>query len=554
MTSKKLWFGVVGGLLFLNLLIGVYFAGLKNYLHVDEIFSYGHANSTQGAYLGKNIDSFAKPEALLERFNNKWLTAQEAHNYLTVQEGEQFRYGHIIENLKVVEHPPLYLMLLHTVCSFFPDVFSKWQGLGLNFVFWIFLLYACFKLGMLVLQDKNLSVAAVALFAFSEAGFSMLLFIRMYLLQVLFFVLLLYETLKLLQQNTANRKSLGLIFLYSLLGMLTHYNSVLFSFILAAVSCLILLRRHNWKLLWGYAGVMLFSFGAFLVLFPPAMDVMFHSMRGTQALDKANLGRRVMTEKWLLLDRGISAWNRRIAQIFFGNLWNLPQGGYLHYIIGYATVIGGVIYCRCRKFETVDILFVITVVLFTLLLWLMPEMDFFDARYYFPLLPLMAVLSIYALQRILECFSKKTSTYVTVCGVVSCLVALNSATVVAGFEHEGAYSFHYNEEEQKFVQAMQRGDVFLVSLDVFDLFWLVKDGKKMFMVKDLCSVEGVEQLKWMTGYLLVYNAVIQNVEMKYNTQKINLNCPEAEDYLTYLRTMPMSRRIFDVYRIHKKTP
>jgi hypothetical protein len=206
--------------------------------------------------------------------------------------------------------------------------------------------------------------------------------------------------------------------------------------------------------------------------------------------------------------------------------------------------------------ETVDILFVITVVLFALLLWLMPEMDFFDARYYFPLLPLMAVLSIYALQRILECFSKKTSVYVAVCRVVSCLVALNSATVVAGFEHEGAYSFHHNEEEQKLVQAMQQEDLFSASpgIYVYDLFWLVTDREKMFMVKDLCSAEGLEQLKRMTGYLLVYNAVIQNVEMKYNTQKTNLNCPEAEDYLTYLRTMPMSRRIFDVYRIHKKTP
>jgi hypothetical protein len=279
-------------------------------------------------------------------------------------------------------------------------------------------------------------------------------------------------------------------------------------------------------------------------------------MRGTQALDKANLGRRVMRESILLLDRGIAAWNRRLSQIFFENLWNLPQGGYLHYIIGYATVICGVIYCRRRKFETVDILFVITVVLFILLLWLMPEMDFCDVRYYFPLLPLMAVLSIYALQRILECFSKKTSAYVTVCGVISCLVALNSATVVADFEHEGAFSFHHNEEEQKLVQAMQQEDLFSASprMNVYDLFWLVTDREKMFMVKDLCSAEGLEQLKRMTGYLLVYNAVIQNVEMKYNTQKTNLNCPEAEDYLTYLRTMPMSRRIFDVYRIHKKTP
>jgi hypothetical protein len=183
-------------------------------------------------------------------------------------------------------------------------------------------------------------------------------------------------------------------------------------------------------------------------------------------------------------------------------------------------------------------------------------MDFFDARYYFPLLPLMAVLSIYALQRILECFSKKTSTYVVVCGVVSCLVALNSAAVVADFEHEGAFSFHHNEEEQKLVQAMQQEDLFSASprMNVYDLFWLVTDREKMFMVKDLCSAEGLEQLKRMTGYLLVYNAVIQNVEMKYNTQKTNLNCLEAEDYLTYLRTMPMSRRIFDVYRIHKKTP
>ena len=140
----------------------------KENFHVDELWTYAHANSTQDAYLSPRIDSYLK--YVKTDLFYRWIPGEAFHDYLTVQPEEAFRYGHIGENLAKDVHPPLYYWLLHTVCSFFPDVFSKWQSAGLNLVLWVLTLAALFKLARILLPEPGAALAAVGIYAFSLMG------------------------------------------------------------------------------------------------------------------------------------------------------------------------------------------------------------------------------------------------------------------------------------------------------------------------------------------------------------------------------------------------
>ena len=112
-------------LLFLNVGIVIYYYNLKTSFHVDELFSYGHANSSNGAYLVDGLNSGLRKKRIETYLTNRWFDGQIFHDYLTVQSEEQFNYKHIFKNLEVGVHPPLFYILLHTICSFNPNIFSK---------------------------------------------------------------------------------------------------------------------------------------------------------------------------------------------------------------------------------------------------------------------------------------------------------------------------------------------------------------------------------------------------------------------------------------------
>ena len=219
---KGHWGWLFGALLLLNLAMVGGFMAQKQVIHPDELFSYGHANSSQGTYLSNDLDPyFANLEQV---FYNKWIDGRYLFEYLTVQEEETFRYDLIWDNLAKGVHPPLYYVLLHTVCSFFPETFSIWFSGGLNILLWCLLLIAYLKLAKEFFPTNAWAMLPVLLYAFSAAGFSTVLFLRLYVLQTLLAVCLVYEHVKLLKKNEANLTSLLLIFAYAAGGNFNGRN------------------------------------------------------------------------------------------------------------------------------------------------------------------------------------------------------------------------------------------------------------------------------------------------------------------------------------------
>lgn len=108
----------------------------KRNLHTDEVLTYILANNsydeeiTLAPEMGKTYDPAASP----------WM------NVMTVQQNQRFDYENVWKKQAADVHPPLYYTLVHTVCSLFPGVYSKWFGASVNLVFGLFTLYVTRKL------------------------------------------------------------------------------------------------------------------------------------------------------------------------------------------------------------------------------------------------------------------------------------------------------------------------------------------------------------------------------------------------------------------------
>lgn len=229
--TNKLFYVASILLLIINLIFIVCFYRQKTSYHMDEIFSYGHANSTNGAFLVRGIDSYLSADDMDAYLYNRWLDVSAIHDYITVQPEERFKYKHIFENLAVGTHPPLFYILLHTVCSFTPNLFSKWQGATLNILLWIMLLIAIYRLSARFFKDKYSALLPVVFYAFSQIGFDTVLFIRGYLMQTLWAVCLMYNTVCLLQEKEVTKKrsiklfSLSDIFVLTISCVREEYKS-----------------------------------------------------------------------------------------------------------------------------------------------------------------------------------------------------------------------------------------------------------------------------------------------------------------------------------------
>lgn len=139
---------------------------------LDEVYSYGLSNSTEGPFL---TDLHADWE------NGTVFDRDELMQYVMVAENERFDYATVYYNQTQDVHPPLYYFFLHTVCSLFPGSFTKWTGIGLNFVFLGCTLTAMYALALELLHDSKKALFACALYVFNRQAVTHFMLIRMYI-------------------------------------------------------------------------------------------------------------------------------------------------------------------------------------------------------------------------------------------------------------------------------------------------------------------------------------------------------------------------------------
>ena len=198
----------------------IFWCAEKSGMFIDEIYTYGLSNSSYAPFI-QNV----KDGDMID----KQFKRAEFFNYLTVTSDEnKFDFASVYYNQTKDVHPPLYYWLINIASSLFPNMFSKWIGLGLNLLLYFMTLVVLYNLCNKLFKSKLISIMCLLMYGLSTVGISTVLMIRMYILSTLLTVLLAYVIVELFDKNT--KILFGFASLIIFLGMLTHYYFVFYAF------------------------------------------------------------------------------------------------------------------------------------------------------------------------------------------------------------------------------------------------------------------------------------------------------------------------------------
>lgn len=537
-NKKWLRYGFILALC-LNILFIVWLFHSRNMFHIDDLYSFAHANSTQGAFLVKGVDA-AKLQVNLDSFlYNRWWPGEFFHTWLTVQPGEAFKYSNIFENLADGVHPPLFYILLHTVCSFTPDVLSKWSGFALNIILWVILLWAIFRLAKLFFKDSFYAGCTVLFYAYSQVGLSAVLFIRGYLLQTLLAVGLVYNIARILQDNQADWKRCLKIGVLAVLGMLTHYNFVVFTALTGLITGVVLCWRKQWQLCVRLGIVLSAGFVCFLLLFPPALDVMIASGRGREMMSRFQGGVGIFVHTDVF---------HRIMQQYLTWLWH----GMKHlWLLGYLVIAGVFVYKYkfTKDGRLIDWLLCVAIVMWIYVAFSMPEMYQFSIRYCMLVFPLLALGTmwyvVFCVSRLVR-FPKDVFTKWVVVGII----LVNSWTIW-GFKSHNPFAF-YNERALSPTYFAGKRVLITHRMDLSDMF---AHAKQVFMVNEKRVDQlqkGLEEADMLVYYRHLYfgrNSEYNNLEESGDGEQLT---QEIKDRLQWVRRFHSPTYEYDVYLVKPK--
>lgn len=274
----------------------VFMCNKKEGYYIDEPWTYGLANSYYQPFLQD-----------YEGYMENWHDGNFFLKYLETDSNSVFSYDSVFYNQKNDVHPPMYYCLLHTVCSFFPNSYSKWYALSINLILFALELIILYKLSQLLLgKDHLISLIPVVLFGINAGTLSMVVYIRMYLLAVMLATLFVYLSCliisKLLQINsedefvkTGFKLWIG-IALTITCGVLSHYFFVILCGMVGFFIFIYMILKKYYKTAFTYAASGLFGGMTALLIFPE----MLQHITGTKHSNGAMSNMKHLSITWII--------------------------------------------------------------------------------------------------------------------------------------------------------------------------------------------------------------------------------------------------------------
>lgn len=282
MKSKKLFFPCMLLLLVIQLVVVFWFCMQKQGFHYDEYYSYYSSNVTYA----------------LVPTDMEWKNTSEIRSEFMALEGEGLNLGMVKLMQSLDVHPPLYYYILRIVCWLSQGVFSKWQGLAVNIVFFVLSWITLAGITKEITVDDKKIFAVCTLFGFSPAILSGIMFIRMYMLLTFVCLLILYIHVRAIMRQQRPLKGFYLsVCLLSFVGFYTHYYFAVFLFFLAATTTLYLFfHKESRKESFLYAASVIGGMAVAVLAYPASLGHIFRGYRGTEAQDAffnfGNIGER----------------------------------------------------------------------------------------------------------------------------------------------------------------------------------------------------------------------------------------------------------------------
>ena len=307
----------------LSIITMFYYIDKKQGYHEDEMFSYGSSNYkydnvyrnygyAQGNmdilyrevigshdinklivflkdYPSNNYPEFSKNEVLFKEIPT-WKSNEDAHDYLTIGQGDVLNYRSTYINQVFDVHPPLFYFCMHLVSSIFYGKFTKYIGFTLNMIFFLGTLYfldkICKRLG-----KSKISAPIILLYGLSMGTISTVSFHRMYMMLTFFSVWYFYLTVDLIKNDYTIKKKWPWI-LCILGGFLTQYYFCIYIVLVFILNAIYLLSKKEYQKVGKYLLVHVIPAVIGIIFYPVSIYQIFFSYRGLGAEDN---GRSLLT-------------------------------------------------------------------------------------------------------------------------------------------------------------------------------------------------------------------------------------------------------------------
>ena len=268
-------------------------AAVKNYgMEGDEVFSYISSTSF-GGYKG-----------ICFLDDQTWYEGTYFRDALIAEGEECFNYKMVVENQAMDTHPPFYYLLLNLVASVFSGQFSRWFGIGLNIFLMLFVWTGLYLILNRFLHRRYLAAFFSTVFCCSYLTFSLVLFIRMYILLMAIALFQTWYHLRLYEEVRKNRnfsfryhwKSYVFLTVLTICGAWTHYYFIIYQCLISILFCVALLYRKQFVDILRYIGCMVLSASIYILIYPAALNHLFFKYRGREAVHKILEGNSLQGE------------------------------------------------------------------------------------------------------------------------------------------------------------------------------------------------------------------------------------------------------------------
>lgn len=417
---------IITGVLLFFLLIGnlLYWGSRKEGFFCDELYSYHFTSQFKYPYLTADREG--------EVWMNTWHSSEYFQDYLTITEEEAFDFAGVWNRIKSDVHPPLFYLILSAFSSafttVFPGIFTKWSGILVNIVFFMFTLFFLWKLAKDQTRSDFWSAVVCILYGFSAGAASTVVFIRMYMVFTCFTVLFTWLNVLLwkaawTQDGKENRWLYPLLSLTTLLGILNQYYFLIYAFFICVIIWGYALLKRNFSFAIKYAAAMAAGLVGSCLIWPEILNDIFSGYRGEEAFDNLTAGGEwldALPELWVIIEGELFGKGALLLLILavglllcrFLSIWwrvqkRIAEDGSVHLIFEKRNPAK-----RMElRFAMQDLIFVqiLTAVFFYLVL-ISRIAPYREDRYIFPVYPLIVLLTVLLAKKLVEGMSRGITT------------------------------------------------------------------------------------------------------------------------------------------------
>ena len=469
----------------------VIFSGRDGH-HVDETWSYGFANSYYDPYdyTDNRYGITFGPEGI--KNYREWIPGTIFKDYITVAGDERFTFDSVIYNKYEDLGPALYELVLHFVCSFFPESFSWWYAFGLNILFFIPTLIFVFFIAYEFTGSRACGFLSAVYYMLSGCGTAAFLYLRVYSLFTFLAVALFYLIVRILKYKSDKFRPVFLLLpVVTVLGCLTHYYFLVVAFLFTFFGAIMLLFKKRWLDSFRLCYIMLYSVMAFFAMYFQSVHMLIPHSTG-----EATIAGYSFPYSWELATANM--------HFFMGTL-----GFYIRFTVLYLIIAAGILFfaaafiglivflfrneswmksliIKVRSFmersyktvvsfsKTIDPSALIAIPVSVAYLLILPKsaslvtMGFIE-RYFFPGMTVFLIFYISIVIKAvlsLGCKGKKHYVITTLLVLIIMFLNLRSNSLTDGFKF-------YNAGEKELAEELKGRDVFIVVDNLArDMTWI----------------------------------------------------------------------------------